>query len=122
MSNHDLRCEELEAERNEGNALLADMLERGKELRDRAEAAEAERDEARCDVEAEASANVAGRIALKAAGAEVARLRALGEWAVVIISNVSEGDWTQEVDEWQDAARKWMDAFHARALAEGDTP
>jgi hypothetical protein len=53
----------------------------------------------------------------KAAEAEVARLTALGEWAVAIISNVSEGDLTQQAQEWQDAAHKWLDEFHAPARA-----
>ena len=42
---------------------------------------------------------------------------ALGKWAVAIISNVSEGDLTQQAQEWQDAAHKWLDEFHAPARA-----
>lgn len=33
-------------------------------------------------------------------------------WAIAIISNVSEGDWSKQSAEWQKAARKWLDAAH----------
>jgi hypothetical protein len=32
-------------------------------------------------------------------------------WA--IIANVSEGDWTQQSDEWLTAATRWRDRWHA---------
>ena len=41
-------------------------------------------------------------------------LRTLGEWAVTIISNVSEGDLTKQTDEWQTSAIQWLNEFHAR--------
>lgn len=37
----------------------------------------------------------------------------LGYMAWTIIANVSEGDWTQQTDEWQAAAVRWRDQFHA---------
>lgn len=29
-----------------------------------------------------------------------------------VIANVSEGDWTKQPQEWQDAARRWRDRWH----------
>lgn len=30
-----------------------------------------------------------------------------------VIANVSEGDWTKQPQEWQDAAKTWRDRWHA---------
>ena len=35
------------------------------------------------------------------------------EWAWTVIANAGNGDWTRESQEWQDAAAKWRDAYHA---------
>lgn len=34
--------------------------------------------------------------------------------AWTIIANVSEGDWSKQTEEWQGAATRWRDQFHAR--------
>jgi hypothetical protein len=39
------------------------------------------------------------------------------EMAWGIIANVSGGDWSQQSQEWRDAARRWHDAF---VLGEGE--
>ena len=31
----------------------------------------------------------------------------------VVLANVSEGDWTKQTQEWQDAARRWRDYYFA---------
>ena len=33
--------------------------------------------------------------------------------AWTIIANVSEGDWSKQTEEWQGAAIRWRDQFHA---------
>ena len=35
------------------------------------------------------------------------------EYAWTIIANASGGDWTKESEEWQEAAAKWRDGYHA---------
>lgn len=37
----------------------------------------------------------------------------LVEMAWVLLANVSEGDWTKQPQEWQDAVVKWRDEYHA---------
>jgi hypothetical protein len=37
----------------------------------------------------------------------------LAETAWGIIANAGGGDWTKETQEWQDAAARWRDAYHA---------
>ena len=32
----------------------------------------------------------------------------------VVLANVSEGDWTKQTKEWQDAAAKWRDNYHKK--------
>ena len=41
----------------------------------------------------------------------------LDYWAWTIIANVSEGCWEKQTEEWQEAAAKWRDAFHASLAA-----
>jgi hypothetical protein len=41
----------------------------------------------------------------------------LAYWAWTILANVSEGDWTKQTPEWQEAVVRWRDAFH-KALDE----
>jgi hypothetical protein len=36
----------------------------------------------------------------------------LAYWAWTLLANVSEGDWTQQTTEWQQAVVRWRDAFH----------
>ncbi len=38
-----------------------------------------------------------------------------------VIANVSEGDWTKQPQEWQDAAKRWRDDFHASLAAQPTT-
>lgn len=33
--------------------------------------------------------------------------------AWIVIANASEGNWDRETEEWQDAAARWRDDFHA---------
>ena len=41
-------------------------------------------------------------------------------WAWTLLANVSEGDWTKQPAEWQDAVVRWRDeAFHPLLPAEG---
>jgi hypothetical protein len=35
------------------------------------------------------------------------------EAAWILIANAGEGDWTRESDDWQQAAAKWRDRWHA---------
>lgn len=40
--------------------------------------------------------------------------------AWVLLANVSEGDWTQQTEEWQEAVRRWRDEdFHPRLRLAG---
>lgn len=41
--------------------------------------------------------------------------------AWVLIANVSEGDWTVQTVEWQAAATKWRNDWHAKLDAERTT-
>jgi hypothetical protein len=36
----------------------------------------------------------------------------LAYWAWTLLANVSEGDWSQQTTEWQQAVVRWRDAFH----------
>jgi hypothetical protein len=38
-----------------------------------------------------------------------------GEMLWVVLANVSGGDWEKQTSEWQLAARRWADNFHAVA-------
>jgi len=38
-----------------------------------------------------------------------------GEMLWVVLANVSDGDWTRQPKDWQEAARRWADNFHAVA-------
>ena len=40
------------------------------------------------------------------------------EQAGVVIANVSEGDWTKQTPEWQEAARRWRDEVWHALLAD----
>lgn len=44
-------------------------------------------------------------------GSETREAHLLG-WAWTIIANASEGDWTKQTPEWQEAAANWRDALH----------
>ena len=44
---------------------------------------------------------------------EVARLLDLVDSAWGIIANAGAGDWNRELPEWQRAASKWREDFHA---------
>lgn len=37
----------------------------------------------------------------------------LAYWAWTVIANVSQGRWDEQTEEWQHAATRWRDAFHA---------
>lgn len=37
--------------------------------------------------------------------------------AWVVIANVSEGDWTKQTEEWQEAAKRWRDEVWHPALS-----
>lgn len=51
---------------------------------------------------------------IRLAEAEVERLQDAMEAAWVILANVSGGEWTQQSEEWCEAARKWRDnEWHA---------
>jgi hypothetical protein len=39
----------------------------------------------------------------------------LAHWALTLLANVSEGDWSQQTPEWRAAARRYFEAYHARA-------
>ena len=39
----------------------------------------------------------------------------LSAWGV--IANVSEGDWTKQTEEWQEAAKRWRDEVWHPALS-----
>lgn len=41
------------------------------------------------------------------------QLADLAYWAWTIICNVSEGDWGQQPEEWQAAAVRFRDEYHA---------
>lgn len=43
------------------------------------------------------------------------------EMAWVILANVSEGDWTKQPQEWQDAVTRWRDEYHAHLSVAGAT-
>lgn len=38
-----------------------------------------------------------------------------GEMLWVVLANVSDGDWKKQSKDWQDAAARWRDNFHAVA-------
>jgi hypothetical protein len=43
---------------------------------------------------------------------------AYNAWCV--IANVSNGDWTKQSQEWQDAAARWRDQWHATLPTEAN--
>lgn len=45
--------------------------------------------------------------------AEIGKLRNLAETAWSIIANASGGDWSRENAEWNQAAARWRDDYHA---------
>jgi hypothetical protein len=45
------------------------------------------------------------------------RLLDAGEMLWVVLANVSGGDWSLQTKEWQQAARRWADNFHAVAAS-----
>ncbi len=49
-------------------------------------------------------------MSLEAIRAEVDSDLLYQAWGV--IANVSQGDWAQQTPEWQDAAKRWRDAWH----------
>ena len=50
--------------------------------------------------------------------AENVRLNTLLERAWVIIANSNNGDWHNETQDWQEAAAKWRDDYHRKAVDE----
>jgi hypothetical protein len=56
---------------------------------------------------------------------EVERLRGVIEWAWTILANVSDGDWTKQSPEWQEAVANWRDKEYGHvssALAQHTPP
>jgi len=43
----------------------------------------------------------------------------LVDWAWTIICNAGGGDWTKETPDWQDAAARFRDAYHAELADRG---
>lgn len=39
------------------------------------------------------------------------KLADVAEMLMVVICNVSEGDWSKQTGEWQEIARKWIDEY-----------
>lgn len=42
-----------------------------------------------------------------------AKLADAGEMLWIVLANVSGGDWTKQTPEWQEAAARWRDNYHA---------
>lgn len=83
----------------------------------RAEAAEKERDEARRAYMEQRGMREESDMRLVESLAREAALRDAAEMLWVVVANVSEGDWTKQTEEWQVAAARWRDNYHAALAA-----
>jgi hypothetical protein len=48
----------------------------------------------------------------EAQSTRIKELEEAAEMLWVVIANVSGGDWTQQAEDWQIAARRWSDNYH----------
>ena len=49
----------------------------------------------------------------------VSMMQDAAEMLWVVLANVSEGDWTKQAAEWQQAAARWRDNYFATVTALG---